>query len=277
MTNNTLPRQAVGIGLRRPLIEAAQQRRLVCDFLELAPENWMTQPRKLELLDQIAANYPLRCHGLSLSIGGPEPLDKTFLLEIKTFLQRYQIPWYSEHLSFSSFQGHLYDLMPMPFTADAASYVAERVRQVQDIIERPLVLENISYYTPLARDIREIDFILQVLTESACELLLDVNNVYVNSFNHGYDAREFIRAIPSHAIRYYHIAGHSEESAELLVDTHASAIKQEVYELLAYSYRHHGQRPTLLERDSNVPSLTALTGELETIKQLQYEAASVYA
>lgn len=263
-------RSTVGIGLRREFLAQVLHQRPACGFWEIAPENWMTRGQQgYRELDKIAADYALTAHGLSLSIGSCDPLDREFVQQLKRFLDRYDIELYSEHLSYCSDQGHLYDLLPIPFTEEAVHGVAHRIKQVQELIERPLVLENVSYYAAAASDLSELEFIQAIVAESGCKLLLDVNNVYVNSINHGYDPYLFIRGLPSAAIVYGHIAGHSEEATDLLIDTHGSAVRPEVFQLLDFSYQHHGIFPTLLERDFNIPSLAELFQEATQIEAYQ--------
>lgn len=163
----------------------------------------------------------------------------------------------------------MYDLMPIPFTEEAVHYVASRVRQVQDILEQPLILENVSYYAAPGQQMSELDFTLAVLQEADCQLLLDVNNIYVNSVNHSYDALAFLRAMPTARIAYYHVAGHYREAADLLIDTHGAAVIDPVWQLLAQAYQIHGVKATLLERDFNIPDLASLCDELNQIRELQ--------
>lgn len=273
---------STGLGLRRELVDElvtlastpgdVTTRRLL-GFVELAPENWLPFGGLLrQKLDAIAAHYPLVCHGLSLNIGGADPLDTGFLRQLKQFFASYPVQLYSEHLSYTAAGGQLYDLLPLPFRADAVSHVVSRIHQVQDVLQRPLVLENISYYSALAPEMTELEFIQQVLAQSGCGLLLDVNNVYVNSINHGYDAKAFIDALPTDRIRYAHIAGHYQQAPDLLIDTHGSAVCDEVWQLLQYSYRRHGVFPTLLERDFNLPTLPELVAELAHISACQQQA-----
>lgn len=237
-------------------------------FWELAPENWIPRGNQAyRQLDQLRERYRLTCHGLSLSIASPDAINRAFVAEVKQFLDRFQIDLYSEHLSYCSAQGQLYDLLPIPFTEEAAAYTAERIRQVQDILERPLVLENISYYAAPGQEITELQFIQQVLQQADCRLLLDVNNVYVNSVNHGYDAKAFIAGLPSDRIVYGHIAGHSVEAADLLIDTHGAEVCHEVWQLLDFAYQTHGVFDTVLERDFNIPPLPEL---LREAKQIEY-------
>jgi hypothetical protein len=221
------------------------------------------------LFRQLTERHPFVCHGLSLSIGSPAPLDEDFLKQLKRFLNQHRIRAYSEHLSYCSDGGHLYDLMPVPFTEEAVHYVAARIRRVQEILERPLAMENISYYAAPGQELSEIEFINAVLAEADCELLLDVNNIYVNSINHRYDPLEFLLALPAERISYCHVAGHFEEAADLRVDTHGADVIDPVWTLLERAYEAFGTFPTLLERDFNIPPLPELVEEVGTIGQLQ--------
>lgn len=264
-----------GLGLRRELIDellAAPAGQI--DFLELAPENWMemggSSRRRFQAL---AERYPLVCHGLSLSLGGPAPLDEGFLLRLKAFLDAYQIELYTEHLSYCCDDGHLYDLLPIPFTAEAVTYVAQRIRRVQEILERPLSVENASFYlTAPLNELSEAQFIRAVLDEADCLLHLDVNNVYVNSVNFGYDASAFIAALPAERINYIHVAGHYQQSADLIIDTHGADVIDPVWALLQQAYAHCGIQPTLLERDFNIPPLPQLLQEIGQIRTIQQHA-----
>lgn len=241
------------------------------DFFELAPENWIdfggASARDLRTFTE---RYPFVCHGLSLSIGGPGPLDELLLTRIKSFMKTHDIRLYTEHLSYCSDDGHLYDLLPIPFTADAVKYVARRVRRAQDILEQRIALENASFYVaPPIAEMGEIEFIKAVLEEADCLLHLDVNNVYVNSINHRYDALEFIRAMPTERICYLHVAGHHREADDLIVDTHGADVIDPVWDLLDRTYAIHGVHPTLLERDFNIPPLDELLREVRRIATLQ--------
>lgn len=265
----------VGLGLRREhLHDLLTSSCPELGFLELAPENWLPFGGLLQKkLAAIAERYPLVCHGLSLNIGGPDPLSGRFLADLKQFFRQLPLLCYSEHLSYTAAGGQLYDLLPMPFRRDAVQHLVSRIHQVQDLLQRPLVLENISYYTPVAAEMSELEFLLEVLEQADCQLLLDVNNVYVNSVNHGYDPYAFIRALPSNRIRYGHIAGHYEQHPQLLIDTHGADVCQPVWQLLAYAYQCHGVFPTLLERDFNLPALTELRLELKQIQHIQQQHA----
>jgi uncharacterized protein (UPF0276 family) len=270
-----LPSGSAGLGLRRallgPLRDAAPGD---FDFLEVAPENWIgVGGRYGRALAALAERHPLTCHGLSLSLGGSDPLDEPFLHRVRRFLEAYRVPLYSEHLSYCSDDGHLYDLMPIPFTEEAVHHVAGRIRRTQDILGRRIAVENVSYYAAPHQELREIDFINAVLEESDCDLLLDVNNIHVNSVNHRYDALEFLRALPARRVASIHVAGHYLDAPDLIVDTHGAAVIDPVWDLLAAAYRHVGLRPTLLERDFNFPAFDLLLGEVARIRDLQRSQA----
>lgn len=271
MNTASCPISGTGLGLRRSFmneLDALDHKPV--DFLEVAPENWMEMGGLLgKKFAHFAERYPMICHGLSLSIGSPAPLDEHFLIRLKKFLDKHNIRCYSEHLSYCSDDGHLYDLMPIPFTEEAVSYVAKRIQRVQEILERPLVIENVSYYAAPGQEMSEIDFLKGVLEQANCDLLLDVNNIYVNSINHRYDPEDYIKAIPSERIAYLHIAGHYDEAEDLKVDTHGADIIDPVWKLLALTYQQHGVIPTLLERDFNIPSLDTLISEVDQIRHHQ--------
>lgn len=263
-----------GLGFRRELIPALKHSiPEAISFFEIAPENWIDiGGRPGRELRSFTERYPFVCHGLSLSIGGPLPLDEVLLRQIRQFLDQHKIQFYTEHLSYCSDDGHLYDLLPIPFTEDAVKYVAARIRRVQDILERRIAMENASFYlrAPIT-EMDEIDFIRAVLSEADCDLHLDVNNVYVNSINHAYDPIDFIRAMPTERIVYMHMAGHYNEAADLIIDTHGADVIDPVWALLDETYHIHGIAPTLLERDFNIPPLSELIHEVERIAQIQIQ------
>lgn len=268
----TLRPAGAGLGFRRELIPALKTRVPdVIDFFELAPENWIDMGGAFGRdLAGFTERYPFVCHGLSLSLGGPSPLDEMLLARIHQFMDEHGMALYTEHLSYCSDDGHLYDLLPIPFTDEAVKYVAARIRRAQDILERRIAIENASYYvaSPIA-GMDELTFIRAVLAEADCDLHLDVNNVYVNSVNHRYDPLEFIRALPTERIVYLHVAGHYVEAPDLIVDTHGADVIDPVWSLLEETYRLHGVAPTLLERDFNIPPLAELAGEVAHIARLQ--------
>jgi uncharacterized protein (UPF0276 family) len=274
--------KGVGLGLRREMIGGLVNNiPKEVDFWEVAPENWIPLGGKYQQqLSKFTQASNFVTHGLSLSIGGPEPLDVDFVKQVKAFVDQHNILYYSEHLSYCSGEGHLYDLMPIPFTTEAINYVSDRIQQVQDIMQAPLVIENVSYYAAPGQEMSELEFTLEVLKKSGCLMLLDVNNIYVNTINHGYDAEEFLRALPTSKIVYGHIAGHYNEAEDLIVDTHGADVIEPVWELLDLAYSIHGVFPTLLERDFNIPPIGDLLVEVDKIRQMQnkhVEAAKVSA
>lgn len=270
MNKNALVTGA-GLGFRREMeFELALINPDKVDFLEVAPENWMRLGGKYQhLLEQVSDKHNMVTHGLSLSLGSPDPLDVNFVKEVGQFLRKYKIKHYTEHLSYCSADGHMYDLMPIPFTTEAVHYVADRIKQVQDILEQKLAIENVSSYLSQSSELTELEFTNAVLEEADCLLLLDVNNVYVNSVNHKYDSKTFIQGLPTDRILYGHIAGHYDEANDLKVDTHGADVIKPVWTLLEFAYQKHGVFPTLLERDFNIPAMDELFNEVNTIKQIQ--------
>lgn len=260
-----------GLGLRRSFMQTiADTSPKNVDFYEVAPENWMTLGGKVgKQFRALTERFPFICHGLSLSIGSADPLDEAFVRDIKDFLQTHQIRLYSEHLSYCSHQGHLYDLLPIPFTGEAVDYVADRIRRVQDILEQKIAIENVSYYAVPSHELSEIEFFNAVVEQADCDVLLDLNNIYVNSINHGYDPEDFLKSMPGERIAYAHIAGHYVAKEDFLIDTHGAAIVDPVWALLGQAYALFGVFPTLLERDFNIPEVKELLSEVETIKQIQ--------
>lgn len=265
-----------GLGLKRELIPQLQasygtSTTAAMNFLEIAPENWIdVGGRAGKQLAWFTERYPLVAHGLSLSLGGPDPLNEKFLQQVKAFLDRHQIPLYTEHLSYCTDGGYLYDLLPIPFTEEAVHYVAARIRQTQEILERRIAVENASFYVaaPIS-EMDELSFIKAVLEEADCDLHLDINNIYVNSVNFGFDAHEFLRGIPGDRIVYAHVAGHDREAPDLAIDTHGQDVIDPVWALLKEAYSLFGTFPTLLERDVNIPPLAELMKEVDYIAELQ--------
>ena len=270
-TARDYPVSGAGLGLRRNFsARVAEHLPPVLSFMELAPENWIdVGGLHGQNLRKVAAAMPLVCHGLSLNLGGWAPLDEDFVGRVREFMHRFKVRCYSEHLSYCGDEGHLYDLMPIPFTEAAVEHVATRIRRVQEILEQRIAIENVSYYAAPGREISELEFLLAVLEQADCDLLLDINNIHVNSVNHGYDAQEFLRALPAERIAYAHIAGHYVEAEDLRIDTHAAPICDPVWKLLECAYKHFGVFPTLLERDFNFPPLENLLEEVAQIKRIQ--------
>ena len=265
-----------GLGLKRELIPQLQASdgtatTAAIDFLEIAPENWIdVGGRAGRQLAWLTERYPLVAHGLSLSLGGPDPLNEAFLQQVKTFLERHHIPLYTEHLSYCTDGGYLYDLLPIPFTEEAVYHVAARIRRTQDILEQRIAVENASFYvTAPISEMDELSFLKAVLDEADCGLHLDINNIYVNSINFGFDALEFLRGIPGDRIMYAHVAGHDQEAPDLIIDTHGQDVIDPVWALLKEAYSLFGAFPTLLERDVNIPPLPVLMQEVNYIAELQ--------
>jgi hypothetical protein len=222
-----------------------------------------------KMMKKAVQKYPVLSHGLSLSIGSPESLDWNFVKKLKSFIKEYDIKIYSEHLSYTkSANAHLYDLLPIPFREDAVEHVAQRVRQVQDFLGMKIALENVSYYTPVAAEMKEHEFINSIVEKADCNLLLDVNNVYVNAFNHKYDAREFIKQLPLDRVKYIHMAGHEQVEPDLIIDTHGQPIIAPVYDLFEWTLEHVNPVPVLLERDYNFQNMEDIQKEMDTLEEI---------
>ncbi|MEH6468468.1 MAG: DUF692 domain-containing protein [Porticoccus sp.] len=277
MTNSQFSVLGAGVGLRRALmgpLSSVSTKQV--DFMEVAPENWINVGGRFgKQFREYTERFPFVCHGLSLSIGSPSPLDFELLGQIKQFIHEHQIRCYSEHLSYCSDAGHLYDLMPIPFTEEAVHYTADRIRQVQDFLGQRIAMENVSYYGAPQQEMAEIDFINAVIEQADCDFLLDVNNIYVNSVNHRYDAETFLRHLPGDRVVYAHTAGHYVEAEDLLVDTHGADVIDPVWDLLGKAYDLFGVIPTLLERDFNLPPVDELLTEVNQIKAIQSAHALV--
>ena len=260
-----------GLGLRRNLLTTLSGITLTdIQFMEVAPENWINVGGRLgKQFRAYTERFPFVCHGLSLSIGSPAPLNIELLQDVKCFLREHNILYYSEHLSYCSDDGQLYDLLPIPFTEEAVNYVAARIRRAQDILGQQIAIENASYYCAPQQEMSESEFINAVVAKADCHLLLDVNNVYVNSINHRYDPVGFLQSLPRERITYMHIAGHYREAEDLRVDTHGAAVIPAVWKLLESAYEIVGVKPTLLERDFNIPPLAELLGEVNQVRTIQ--------
>jgi len=268
------PVTGAGLGLRRGLMDALMKDPPAeVDFMEVAPENWIRVGGKLgKKFRFFTERYPFVIHGLSLSIGSPAPLNESLLEDVRDFMNEHDIRFYSEHLSFCGDDGQLYDLMPIPFTEEAVHWTAGRIRRAQEILGRRMAVENVSYYAPTDTSLSEAEFTRAVLEEADCDLLLDINNIVVNSINHRYDAEAFMSAMPPERVKYFHIAGHYVEAEDLRIDTHGDAVGDRAWDLLASAYAHFGPVPTLLERDFNFPPVPELLEEVRRIRQLQVAA-----
>lgn len=263
-----------GLGLRSTYYQAILEQRPAIDWFEIVSENYLVEGGKaLYYLDAIGEHYPLVMHGVSLSIGGPHPLDLDYLNRLKQLAKRVQPAWISDHLCWSRGNAHqLHDLLPLPYTEESLQHVAARVRQVQEVIERPLVLENVSSYLRCAGDqFTEWQFLAALCELTGCELLLDINNVYVSARNHGFEPWDFISGLPAQRVRQLHLAGHSDYGS-YLIDTHDQPVSDPVWQLYQRTLRHLGPVSTLLERDDHYPALDVLLAELGQARALAAEA-----
>ena len=270
----------VGLGLRwdflDELLEAPQ---LPLAFLEVSPENYMRRGGYYpEALEQLKARYALVTHGLTLSLGAATPPERSYLCDLRHEIERLGSPWHSDHLCFSSAGSRqLHELLPLNFTHENARRVAERLERVQDSLGVPMALENISAYVRAGRgEMPEHAFISRILEQSSAKLLLDVNNVYVNARNFGFDARGFIGALPLERVIEIHVAGHSARQSGLLIDTHGTPVSDPVVELLEWTVERTGPVPVLLERDNDVPPLGELLGEIRALDQAYLRAVERY-
>jgi len=261
-----------GIGFRKDFAdEFLNTGSLSPSFVEVSPENWMgIGGYWKKVFNQVAQKYPVLLHGLSLSIGSPDEIDYQFLEKVRVFIREYNIKIYSEHLSFSKCDNaHLYDLLPIPFCKEAVQHVSEKIARVQDYLQMEIAMEIVSYYTPIAAEMSEAEFITDIVTQSGCKLLLDVNNVFVNSFNHRYDANKFIDWLPLDKVAYIHMAGHEKIAEDLIIDTHGQPIIDPVYNLFEYTVQKMSDPvPVLLERDFNIPDLKELQAELDRLDKI---------
>jgi uncharacterized protein (UPF0276 family) len=266
----THPFLGYGLGLRSAYYQQILEQSPNVDWFEVVSENFMVQGGKaLYYLDAIAERYPLVMHGVSLSIGGPHALDPDYLQQLKKLADRVQPAWISDHLCWSRGNAHqLHDLLPLPYTEESLEYIAGRVAQVQDVLQRPLMLENVSSYVRAASDdFSEWEFLAALSRVSGCELLLDVNNVYVSSRNHGFDAWAFIQSLPADKVRQLHLAGHSDYG-DYVIDTHDHPVSDPVWALYQRTLEHFGPVATLLERDDHFPPFEELLDELQKAREL---------
>jgi uncharacterized protein (UPF0276 family) len=245
------------------------------DWLEVISENYLVPGGKpLAHLDAIRRDTPMVMHGVSLSIGGTDPLDQDYLRQLKALADRIEPAWVSDHLCWTGVSGRqLHDLLPLPYTEAALRHVSERVQRVQDLLGRRLVLENVSSYIGWQADeMSEWEFIRELLARADCELLLDVNNVYVSSVNHGFDPQDYLAALPATRIRQIHLAGHERVETEhgpMLIDTHDHPVCAEVWALYRQTLQRIGPRPTMIERDDAIPALEVLVAELDQARQIE--------
>jgi uncharacterized protein (UPF0276 family) len=277
MNRWNLPDLGIGIGLRTVHFAHILEHRPVIDWFEVLSENFMdTGGRPLWVLDQIAERYPVALHGVSLSIGSTDPLNLEYLRKLKALAARTRAHWVSDHLCWTGVLGlNSHDLLPMPYTEEALRHTAARVKQVSDILERPLVLENPSSYVEFAAStMTEWEFLARLAEEADCGLLLDVNNVYVSSFNHGFDARAYVDGLPADRVVQYHLAGHTHKGTHI-IDTHSDHATAEVWELYRKAWARTGATATLFEWDESIPSFEDV--HAEALKARAYREAPVSA
>jgi len=259
------PDLGVGVGLRTVHFGHILSKHPPVDWFEVLSENFMqTGGRPVWVLDQVVERYPVALHGVSMSIGSTDPLDLDYLGELKKLAARARARWVSDHLCWTGVLGrNTHDLLPMPYTEEALRHTAARVRQVSEILERPLVLENPSSYVEFAAStMTEWEFLARLADEADCGLLLDVNNVYVSSFNHGFDPREYIDKIPADRVVQYHLAGHTNKGTHIL-DTHSDHAIAEVWELYRRAWKRTGPVATLYEWDEDIPDFEVLHAEAQ--------------
>jgi uncharacterized protein len=263
-----------GLGLRPEHYEEIAANPGRVGWFEALSENYMVPGgRPMHWLDRIRRDHPMALHGVSLSIGSIDPLDDGYLTDLKALADRVQPLWISDHLCFTGLRGtNMHDLLPLPYTEEALNHVAERVSRVQDRLGRRLVLENVSsYVTYAASELSEWDFIAELSRRADCEILLDVNNVYVSAFNHEFDARAFLRAMPRERVRQFHLAGHTHKGSHI-IDTHDHPIVPDVWALYAEAVKLFPDVPTMIERDADIPPYEELLAELDVARRVGGEA-----
>ena len=264
------PYLGFGLGLRTEHYEAILADKPAIDWLEIISENYMVDGGKpLHYLDRFRALYPLVMHGVSLSIGSMDPLDRDYLKRLKALAARVEPKWISDHLCWTGVAGkNLHDLMPLPYTEEAVHHVAARVREVQDFLDRQILLENVSSYVTYTQSaMSEWEFLSAVAEAADCHILLDVNNIYVSSHNHDFDPLDYLRGVPAARVRQFHLAGHTH-NGNIIVDTHDHPITGGVWDLYAEALRIFGPVSTMIERDAHIPPLAELLAELEQARRI---------
>lgn len=271
LTNKAkLPDLGIGLGLRREIAEETLASSAAIDWLELVPENYMAiGGRARARLEEAKAKFPLVTHGVNLSIGASDPLNRDYLKDLERLLSFIDAPWWSDHFCYTTAGGaYMHDLLPVPLNMEAAKNMAKRAKSAQSFIGRPMLLENISYYMAMpGSTMDEVDFLSEVMERADIGLLLDVNNVYVNSINHNFDPYEYLDRLPLERVVQIHIAGHSRTD-DMIIDTHGAAIIEPVFELLDYVLKRTEVKAILLERDQNYPEFSEILAELKEIRNI---------
>lgn len=270
MNRSEFPFLGFGVGLRRPHYAHILETHPAMDWFEVISENYMVAGgRPLEVLEAVRDRYPIVTHGVSLSIGSADPLNRKYLKELKVLAQRFEPAWISDHLCWTGVGGHnLHDLLPLPYTEEVVRHVSKRIRKVQDFLERPILIENVSSYMTF-RDSRltEWDFLRAIAEEADCGILLDINNIFVSAFNHRFSAEEYLDAIPVERVVQYHLAGHSDYGTHLL-DTHDHPVRDEVWALYERAVRRFGAVSTLIEWDDHIPEFGVLVDTAERARRI---------
>lgn len=268
--SNERPYLGYGLGLRKEHYETILNERPNVDWFEIVSENYMVDGGKpIDYLTRIREHYPMVMHGVSMSIGSTEPLNFDYLKQLKNLIKRVQPEWISDHLCWTGVNGlNLHDLMPLPYTEQAIQHVADRVSQVQDYLGQQILLENVSSYVSYSDStMTEWEFFREVTERADCNMLLDINNIYVSAYNHNFDPYTYLTAMPSERVHQFHLAGHTHEN-NLIIDTHDHPISDPVFDLYAAAVEHFGRVSTMIERDDNIPPLPELLAELELVKKI---------
>jgi uncharacterized protein len=276
-TSSSLPNLGFGLGLRTEHYQEILDTQPYVDWFEVISENYMIPGGKpLYYLDKIRANYPMVMHGVSLSIGSVSPLDENYLIQLKQLSKRIEPAWISDHLCWTGVHGiNLHDLLPLSYTTETIHHVVDRISQVQEILGRPILIENVSSYVNFKNaEMTEWEFINSIAKQSGCLLLLDVNNIYVSSINHGFDAYEFINSIDASRVQQIHLAGH-ENHGDYIIDTHDAPIVNSVWDLYSHAIRRFGPVSTMIERDDHIPPIAELITELEQARTLSAKELSI--
>lgn len=267
---NQRPFLGYGLGLRREHYDDVLDSKPDVDWFEVISENYMVEGGKpLHYLNRIRELYPIVMHGVSLSIGSIEPLDYNYLKKLKALMGWVEPMWFSDHLCWTGINKlNMHDLLPLPYTEEAIDHVVERITRVQEYLGRQMLLENVSSYISYSESqLSEWDFLAEVAERADCLLLLDINNIYVSAFNHNFDPRTYLKAMPADRICQIHLAGHTQEE-NLIIDTHDHPIADPVFELYADAIQRFGRVSTMIERDDNIPPLAELLRELERVREI---------
>jgi uncharacterized protein len=265
-----MPLSGFGLGLRTQHYEAILNEPQAIDWLEVITENYLVPGGKpLWFLDAVRERFPVVMHGVSLSIGSTDPVDEEYLASVRALAARIEPHWISDHLCWTGVEGrNVHDLLPLPYTEEALRHVAQRVERVQEALGRQILLENVSSYLNYrSSEMTEWEFLAEVAQRADCAILLDVNNIYVSSINHRFDALTYLHAMPKSRVHQIHLAGHSDMQGHL-IDTHDHPIAAPVWDLYAQAVAHFGAVPTMIERDDNIPDLSELVAELDLAREI---------